>query len=188
MAIAIHYGAPVHTFTYLSSVELPSNQGSQHICIGKEWYRFPSSFWLPSPRTELNFIRSGFNGQLPKPFESTWITPPDFNDENREEMARYVCLIFVFLTILRSKFQLVTILSIWNSKVKKKNPSPQIQNIKSYSKLHSLMQKNLIHFFVHFTFLILTPTLHSTIPTNYSKENSKILKRLRFIRLFSESL
>lgn len=35
------------------------------VCVAKEWYRFPSSFFLP-PNTELLFLRSGFEGQLPQ--------------------------------------------------------------------------------------------------------------------------
>lgn len=62
------------------------------ICVGKEWYRYPSSFFLGSD-AELRFIKSGFTGQLPQPFSAehgTWGTQPGFNDLNREENSRYV--------------------------------------------------------------------------------------------------
>lgn len=62
------------------------------ICVGKEWYRYPSSFFLGSD-AELRFIQSGFTGQLPQPFSAehgTWGTQAGFNDLNREEHSRYV--------------------------------------------------------------------------------------------------
>jgi len=64
------------------------------ICVGKEWYRFPSNFFLPSEIFALSFIHSGFTGQLPKPYSrsynGTWIIPSDMNDLNLQEMSRYV--------------------------------------------------------------------------------------------------
>lgn len=64
-----------------------------HICVGKEWYRFPSNFFLPTEHVELNFIKSGFTGQLPKPYSpetQTWGIPSDMNEKNIEEPSRYV--------------------------------------------------------------------------------------------------
>ncbi|XP_069081105.1 alpha-1,2-mannosyltransferase ALG9 isoform X1 [Pleurodeles waltl] len=65
------------------------------VCVGKEWYRFPSSFFLPE-NWQLHFIQSEFRGQLPKPYAkgpvATRITPTDMNDQNREESSRYVDL------------------------------------------------------------------------------------------------
>ena len=40
----------------------------RHVCVGDEWYRFPSSFHLPGPQYRLQFVRSGFTGLLPRPF------------------------------------------------------------------------------------------------------------------------
>jgi len=74
-------------------MHLPHSRVTVRICVGKEWYRFPSSFFLPSARYELSFIESGFKGLLPKPFElinGTSIIPTEMNDQNREEPSRYV--------------------------------------------------------------------------------------------------
>ncbi|XP_042329994.1 alpha-1,2-mannosyltransferase ALG9 [Sceloporus undulatus] len=64
-----------------------------HVCVGKEWYRFPSSFLLPD-NWQLQFIPSEFRGQLPKPFAkgpmATRIIPADMNDQNQEEPSRYL--------------------------------------------------------------------------------------------------
>ncbi|XP_044852812.1 alpha-1,2-mannosyltransferase ALG9 isoform X3 [Mauremys mutica] len=64
-----------------------------NVCVGKEWYRFPSSFLLPD-NWQLQFIPSEFRGQLPKPFAkgpmATRRIPADMNDQNREEPSRYI--------------------------------------------------------------------------------------------------
>ncbi|XP_011832451.1 PREDICTED: alpha-1,2-mannosyltransferase ALG9 [Mandrillus leucophaeus] len=64
-----------------------------NVCVGKEWYRFPSSFLLPD-NWQLQFIPSEFRGQLPKPFAegplATRIVPTDMNDQNLEEPSRYI--------------------------------------------------------------------------------------------------
>ncbi|XP_059405862.1 alpha-1,2-mannosyltransferase ALG9 isoform X2 [Carassius carassius] len=64
-----------------------------NVCVGKEWYRFPSSFLLPN-NWHLQFIQSEFRGQLPKPYamgpDATWVIPSDMNDQNLEELLRYV--------------------------------------------------------------------------------------------------
>ncbi|XP_045153677.1 alpha-1,2-mannosyltransferase ALG9 [Echinops telfairi] len=64
-----------------------------NVCVGKEWYRFPSSFLLPD-NWQLQFIPSEFRGQLPKLFAegpmATRITPTDMNDQNLEEPSRYI--------------------------------------------------------------------------------------------------
>jgi len=60
------------------------------ICTGGEWYRFPSSFHLPT-NAKLAFLKSSFTGQLPKPFhthgsriESLPIQIKLFNDRNQD--------------------------------------------------------------------------------------------------------
>lgn len=71
-----------------------------NVCYGKEWYRYPSSFFLPnSKRFRMRFVKSSFSGQLPKLFEpnepgfkgmKTRIIYEDFNDMNKEETSRYI--------------------------------------------------------------------------------------------------
>uniref|UniRef100_UPI0035901F93 alpha-1,2-mannosyltransferase ALG9 isoform X1 n=1 Tax=Myxine glutinosa TaxID=7769 RepID=UPI0035901F93 len=65
------------------------------LCIGKEWHRFPSSFFLPN-RWQLEFLQSEFRGQLPRHFatvpDATRVVPPNMNDRNHEEASRYVDL------------------------------------------------------------------------------------------------
>lgn len=91
------------------------------VCVGKEWYRFPAASFLPDvtrphaadqappgtwgvPAADpaarsggpaiLGFLRSGFGGQLPQPFDvlgnRTSAILPNFNDVNGDEPDRYV--------------------------------------------------------------------------------------------------
>ncbi|CAG9538201.1 unnamed protein product [Cercopithifilaria johnstoni] len=96
-----------HMLNYSNHNELYSAEDNStviHVCIGKEWYRFPSSFFLPSGIknsknqvlvAELDFIKSEFAGLLPKPYmkgslpEVTRAMPTEMNDLNREEISRY---------------------------------------------------------------------------------------------------
>jgi alpha-1,2-mannosyltransferase len=111
-------------YSYLSNVEITNqnntSQYHQHqhqplrVCVGKEWSRFPSSYFLPN-NTRLYFLRSHFRGLLPKYFiepatsskissefsgqeieqvdgwrPGTWMIPTGMNDLNQKELARYV--------------------------------------------------------------------------------------------------
>jgi len=80
----------IHQEYNISSLEKPVN-----VCVGKEWYRFPSSFFLPSTKHwKLQFIQSEFRGQLPKPYSeesgATRVIPSHMNDLNLEEPSRYI--------------------------------------------------------------------------------------------------
>ncbi|KAG8183188.1 hypothetical protein JTE90_016976 [Oedothorax gibbosus] len=93
------YRAPIETFMQLGQFSLEESlhplppEYPVNICVGKEWYRFPSSFFLPD-NWNLKFLKSEFKGQLPKPFEdspnATRIIPTEMNDQNLEERSRYV--------------------------------------------------------------------------------------------------
>uniref|UniRef100_A0A1I8EBT8 Mannosyltransferase n=1 Tax=Wuchereria bancrofti TaxID=6293 RepID=A0A1I8EBT8_WUCBA len=134
-----------HMLNYTNHNELCSAENNSmviRICIGKEWYRFPSSFFLPSGIknnknqvlvAELNFIKSEFTGLLPKPYvkgflpEVTRVIPTDMNDLNREEISRYIdigqCDFLIDLetldtTLLEPNY--VEQANIWRSVVKKK--------------------------------------------------------------------
>ena len=94
------YHAPLDVYPKLASLpaSVLSRINTSHqvnVCVGKEWYRFPNSFFLPSDQWKLRFIKSDFRGQLPKPFEAeppegTRMVPKGFNDMNKEEPSRYV--------------------------------------------------------------------------------------------------
>lgn len=68
IASSIHnYSAPLTLYNHLYSKELGMNSTKDvNICVGKEWYRFGSSFFIPSKHQHLVFIKSGFDGLLPQ--------------------------------------------------------------------------------------------------------------------------
>ena len=68
------------------------------VCVGKEWYRYPSSFYL-RPWSRLYFLKSSFTGQLPSKYKEshdendiygTRAHTPYMNDNNKEEITRYI--------------------------------------------------------------------------------------------------
>lgn len=96
---------------------LPASAPPAIVCVGKEWYRFPSSFFLPEEKFALSFLHDastrapttttwclgmvltdclclqGPASQLPQPYSrerGTAVAPPNMNDQNREEPSRYV--------------------------------------------------------------------------------------------------
>lgn len=92
------YNAPVETYRefYFEDIQniMKPIYSDINVCVGKEWYRYPSSFFLPGARWRLRFLKSGFKGQLPKPYSEgpsgSRVIPTDMNDMNREEPSRYV--------------------------------------------------------------------------------------------------
>ncbi|MFH4978646.1 hypothetical protein AB6A40_005355 [Gnathostoma spinigerum] len=116
-ALHRNYAAPIDVYKgfneYLATPEvldqprfaIREDGAKIRLCVGKEWYRFPSSFFLPSQLSdshgrrrsvELAFIKSEFSGLLPKPFAAmslpavTRAVPTEMNDLNKEEPSRYV--------------------------------------------------------------------------------------------------
>ncbi|XP_018023056.1 alpha-1,2-mannosyltransferase ALG9 [Hyalella azteca] len=88
------YHAPLDIFLELQRLPAQPSRAVTRLCLGKEWHRFPSSFFLPNDRWELHFIKSSFKGQLPQHFlqteNATAIERSNFNDLNLEETDRYV--------------------------------------------------------------------------------------------------
>ncbi|CAF1443654.1 unnamed protein product [Adineta steineri] len=97
IAIVDGYSAPIRLLTHSNTTKTFELEGDRHlnICIGKDWYRFPSHFLLPQ-KSQLAFLRSEFRGQLPKTYSdlknATQLKDNHFNDANKEEMDRYVSL------------------------------------------------------------------------------------------------
>lgn len=75
-------------------------ENSSNICLGKEWYRFPSSFFIPEG-SQASLVKSAFDGLLPGKFydsddlgwrSGTWRIPSGMNDQNLEELSHLVTL------------------------------------------------------------------------------------------------
>ena len=92
------YRAPLDIYKPLAAPEYARSYDA--VCLGKEWYRFPSSFFLPQ-NMRARFVRSDFKGLLPGQFHEgqigfgffsgTWLIPPGMNDQNIEDPGKYVC-------------------------------------------------------------------------------------------------
>jgi alpha-1,2-mannosyltransferase len=93
------YSAPLSIYTPLHDQGIAT--AGDNVCLGKEWYRFPSSYFLPD-QVRAKFIKSEFSGLLPGEFSEakngfgsfpgTWMIPSGMNDENREDPGKYVRL------------------------------------------------------------------------------------------------
>lgn len=112
--LATAYGAPLLLYKQVENVNLTNmtsrGGGSDiNVCVGKEWYRFPSSYHLaPFELSEqtfrLRFIPSAFHGLLPGAFTEelashwldispgTWIEPVGMNDQNIEDLGKYTSI------------------------------------------------------------------------------------------------
>lgn len=79
----------------------PIKQFGLRLCLGKEWYRFPSHYLVPDG-VDVRFIKSDFDGLLPRRFdvsageggfwkrEATRNVPSGLNDLNKEEKSHHV--------------------------------------------------------------------------------------------------
>lgn len=87
LALINYYHAPITIFS-----QLPENEAG-NICIGQEWYRYPSSFFL-NENQRLKFIESGFDGLLPGEFDelnypAMHLIPKGMNNLNKEDPGKY---------------------------------------------------------------------------------------------------
>ncbi|KAI9783962.1 MAG: mannosyltransferase [Geoglossum umbratile] len=99
VGVVTAYSAPLHIYGALQNVGRTSPGDT--LCLGKEWYRFPSSYFLPNGM-KAKFVKGAFDGLLPGEFHEgktgfgvwsgTWLIPSGMNDENREDMSKYTSL------------------------------------------------------------------------------------------------
>ncbi|TID22070.1 glycosyltransferase family 22 protein [Venturia nashicola] len=90
------YSAPLKVYAPLQ--ETGVSRFGDNLCLGKEWYRFPSSFFLPDGM-HAKFIKSEFSGLLPGEFSEAkvgfgffpgaWLEPAGMNDVNEEDFGKY---------------------------------------------------------------------------------------------------
>ncbi|DAA79053.1 TPA_exp: Mannosyltransferase [Trichophyton benhamiae CBS 112371] len=91
------YSAPLQVFDALLQTDGAPPEG--FVCYGKEWYRYPSSFFLPNNNLRAKFVQSEFRGLLPGEFAEsgaglgyfpgTWTVPKGMNDRNLEDPEKY---------------------------------------------------------------------------------------------------
>ena len=97
VGIITAYRAPLTVYKALQTPGLA--RPGETVCYGKEWYRFPSSYFLPNGM-RAKFVKSAFDGLLPGEFNEaqigfgffagTWLIPPGMNDKNIGDPGKYV--------------------------------------------------------------------------------------------------
>lgn len=114
------YSAPLEIYKILDHYE-DAGQGSV-LCVGSEWHRFPSSFFVPDYVSEVRWIDDGFRGLLPFPFNSTLggtsAAPHYFNNKNEASDEQYLrdleaCTFLVELQLQRPYPSRGSDLSAW---------------------------------------------------------------------------
>ena len=66
IALYENYHAPIGVWTYVANIPGTSSTTERNqfsVCVGKEWYRYPSSFFLPNTNWNLKYIQSEFKGR-----------------------------------------------------------------------------------------------------------------------------
>ena len=101
-ALIKYYSAPLSIYADLPhTIMKEKSDQSTVICTCGEWYRFPSSFYIPDESSSFGFAPSTFGGQLPQLFTVAGSGPPSllsdgspnkFNDMNRPEPGSYTPL------------------------------------------------------------------------------------------------
>jgi alpha-1,2-mannosyltransferase len=90
----LRHGIDFHQHHRPLSISNKEMKLQEKICYGREWYRFPSSFYLGNDM-EIAYVESKFSGILPQPFTSKFDNgfariPPHMNDQNRKESSHFV--------------------------------------------------------------------------------------------------
>jgi alpha-1,2-mannosyltransferase len=90
------YRAPLQIY---SALESNTTHPSDTVCFGKDWYRLPTSHFLPN-NMHAKFIKSEFDGLLPGEFHEgqtgfgmypgAWLTPSGMNDRNIEDPGKRI--------------------------------------------------------------------------------------------------
>jgi len=116
------YSAPLEVYKLLEH-HYDAGTGSV-LCVGSEWHRFPSSFFVPDYVGEVRWIDDGFQGLLPFPFNSTLggtaAAPPYFNNKNKASDEQYLrdleaCTFLVELQLNRPYNTRGSDLSTWEA-------------------------------------------------------------------------
>ena len=67
IALYQNYYAPMRVWSHLSqsssAYDKIDSRNEISVCVGKEWYRYPSSFFLPNNNWNLKYLESEFKGK-----------------------------------------------------------------------------------------------------------------------------
>ncbi|KAK2986597.1 hypothetical protein RJ640_004353, partial [Escallonia rubra] len=89
------YSAPLEIYKHLEHHgDAGLGENSSVVCVGSEWHRFPSSFFVPDYVGQVRWLDDGFRGLLPLPFNSslggTSAAPSYFNNKNKASDKQYL--------------------------------------------------------------------------------------------------
>ena len=122
IGIATAYDAPLKIYKPLH--EPGVTRPGETVCLGKEWYRFPSHYHLPDG-IKGKFIKSEFSGLMPGEFSEAgtgfglfpgaWLVPPGMNDANIEDPGKYVSgrILVIWLDTDERRSMLRTATFLW---------------------------------------------------------------------------
>jgi alpha-1,2-mannosyltransferase len=92
-ALLWNYSAHMWVYGGLQSLDQTQLDGPCTICLGSEWYEFPSHFFVPE-QCEVHFLDSGFGGILPAPFNQalggTRYGATYLNDRNEADEMQFI--------------------------------------------------------------------------------------------------
>ncbi|KAJ3681870.1 hypothetical protein LUZ60_014443 [Juncus effusus] len=117
------YSAPLKIYTDLPH-HLDDVAPGSVLCVGSEWHRYPSSFFVPSSISQVKWVDDGFGGLLPFPFNGTLggtkAAPKYFNDRNKASPDQFfkdieACTFFVELDLKRPTPARGNDLSTWET-------------------------------------------------------------------------
>lgn len=148
IGIVAAYRAPLQVYAPLRRPEFIGSE--QTICLGKEWYRFPSSYFLPSGM-RAKFVKSAFDGLLPGEFSEakvgfgffpgSWLDPSGMNDQNVEDPGKYVSASPIpihlqsFALLMMSRPISITVPFLWTPIFLEPRPLP-LNQITSWTRTH----------------------------------------------------
>ncbi|ALC46901.1 CG11851, partial [Drosophila busckii] len=91
-----NYHAPMDLMLELNKFKVSPQYRAEetyNVCIGKDWHRYPGSFFFPANNFRLRFLKSEFRGMLPAYYtegeNATQVVHPYFNDQNQEHEHMY---------------------------------------------------------------------------------------------------
>lgn len=93
LALKNNYQGYLELWKSAGKVISANPSSSISVCMGGDWYTFPSHFFLPNAAS-LNYVSDNFHGLLPQHYSTTNGTSCEptqpFNDRNEEQTERYL--------------------------------------------------------------------------------------------------
>lgn len=88
LALIQFYGAPLQVYTYFPKADNHSKENIV-VCVGDEWDKYPSSFFMPSRRHRLHYLEQNFSGQHFFGTDNVAINVPITNSEKLHSKMIY---------------------------------------------------------------------------------------------------